>query len=179
MSTVLRAAVLALLVMAGAAEADIAPGETTQIGDRDKEARCRMIGGIFFRLGEQRLGGVEPKVATFKVSKWAGQAGDTGSHQKVNYSKAVENAAAFVYSQPGLLPPALAHFGYRSCYFEYRFGQEPNRVEASQMLLLEGTRACQKEHPALKHNAELRDCIAGKSAAIEKRVAKARITVAK
>lgn len=179
MSMVLRTAVLAMLVMAGAAQADVAPGETTQINERDWEARCRMIGGIFYRLGEQRLGGVEPKVAAFKVSKWAGQAGDTGSHQKMNYNKAVENATAFVYSQPELLPPTLAHFGYRSCYFEYRFGKEPNRVEASQMLLLESARACQKEHPALKHNPEVRDCIAGKSAAIEKRVAKARITVAK
>jgi len=179
MSNVLRVAVLATVVLGGAAQAQTYPGEARQIGDRNWEARCRMMGGIFFRLGELRLSGVEPKVAIFKVSKWAGQAGDTGSHQKMNYSKAVEHAATFIYRQPELQPLTLGHFGYRSCYFEYRFEKEPPRIEASQMLLLETARACQQEHPALKHNRGVRDCIAEKSAAIEKRVAKARITVAK
>jgi len=159
----------------GLAQTD--PGEIGQIPDRNWEARCRMVSRIFFRLGEQRQGSADRQTAVYRVSHWAAQAGDVGSHTKVDYGKAVEVGADFVYSHPEMLPVTLAHFGYRSCEFEYTFQKEPLRIEASHMLLLDGARACQKEHPGEKHNASLRDCVKTRSRAIGKRVEKANITV--
>lgn len=174
----LGVAVLAAgLCAPGAGLAQTDPGEIGQIRQRDWEARCLMLSRIFHRLGEQRHGSADQKAAVFRVSQWAAQAGDIGSHTKVDYSKAVEAAADFVYGHPDLLPATLAHVGYRSCAFEYRFEKEPLRIEASQMLLLDAARSCQKEHPGEKHNRALRNCVAERSVAIGKRVAKANITV--
>lgn len=154
------------------------PGQVGQIRDRNWEARCQMVSRIFHRLGEQRAGEADRDAAVFRVSQWAAQAGDVGSHQKVDYRLAVEAAADFVYTHAELLPVTLAHFGYRSCAFEKRFAAEPLRIEASQMLLLDAARACQKDHPGEKHNRPLHDCVKQQSLAIGKRVEKAKITVA-
>lgn len=180
MKTIIRAlgvAVLAAGLAPGAGWAQTDPGEIGQIPDRDWEARCRMVSRIFHRLGEQRQGSADRKTAVYRVSHWAAQAGDVGTHTKIDYSKAVEVAGDFVYAHPEMLPVTLAHFGYRSCEFEYTFQEEPLRIEASHMLLLDAARACQKEHPGQKHNSSLRDCVKTRSRAIGKRVAKANITV--
>lgn len=153
------------------------PSESTQIRDRDWEARCLMTSRIFYRLAEQRSGGADARTAVFSVSQWASKAGDIGSHHRIDYGESVASAGKFVYAHPELNKAALAHFGYRSCALHYVFKEDPLKVEASQMLLLQAAAACQAEHPGDRHNRPLRECMTARAGAIEARVRKAQIQV--
>lgn len=175
----LLAAALCALGLGAAAPAS-AQADAAQIGqirDRDWEARCQMTSRIFYRLAEQRLGGADPKVAVFSVRQWAAQAGDVGSHHKVDYSKSVESAGKFVYAHPELNRTTLANFGYRSCALHYAFRDDAPRAEAGVMLLLQAATSCQQQHPGDRFNPQLRECLKQETAAIEERVRKARIEV--
>lgn len=162
---------------AGAAAARNVPDEVGQLPDRNWEARCSMLGRMFERLGELRDAGAERNVAAGRVAQWAGRFGGVGSHVVIDYAAAAEAASHYVYQQKALNPASLRHWGYRSCGLEYRFEQEPLRIEAGQNLLFDAVQACQKAHPGEEHNRPLRDCIAQRSEAIAERVAKARIKV--
>ena len=167
---------LALSAFAGSAPAQD-PGQLGQLPDRNWEARCLMTSRIFHRLAEQRTGGADQKAAVFRVSQWAAKVGEVGSHVKIDYHKAVEAAGQFVYARKDLNKLTLAHYGYRTCALNYAFRDDPLRQEAAEMLMLEAAAACQKEHPADRHNPMLRDCVQRKADAVEARVRTARIKV--
>lgn len=177
MAAIVSGLALVLAAHAGPAAARNVPDEVTQLPDRNWEARCAMLGRIFERLAEQRDGGGERKVAASRVAQWAGRFGGVGSNLVIDYNAASEAASHYVYEQKDLNPATLRHLGYRSCAMEFRFEEEPLRIEAGQNLLFEAARECQAQHPGTEYNRALRDCIARRSEAIATRVAKARIKV--
>lgn len=176
-AVIAAAAAAAALLPPAAPAQDVVLDELGQMQDRDWEARCLITSRIFYRLGDLRTGGADRVAATFKVRQWIGQLGDSGSHMHYDYGKSVEAGAAFVYRHPELNRLTLAHYGYRSCGFQYLFPGEPSRVQAGQMLLLDAAAACQQQHPGDRNNPALRDCIKERFEGIAARVRKAKIAV--
>lgn len=140
-----------------------------------EHAQCVVMSRMFFRLAEQRDGGSTREVATFRVSQWLGQLGDNGSHIKVDYRRAVASSAPFVFQHTELNPASMAHYGYRSCKMQQAFATDEPRRSAGMTMLMNATRNCQSQHPGVKHNNALRDCIKEQSSEITERVRTARI----
>lgn len=172
---------VAIALFASAAHAETAgkekaPPVVEESDATSKEhAQCVVMSRMFYRLAEQRDSGVTSDIATFRITQWLGQLGDTGSHIKVDYRKAVAPSTKFVFQHTKLNPASLAHYGYRSCKMQQTFAADELRRNASMMMLLDATSECQSQHPGIKHNNKLRECVKEKSREITERVRTARI----
>ncbi len=157
-----------------AAKAKVPPGVESDATSKE-HAQCVVMSRMFYRLAEQRDGGVTSDIATFRVTQWLGQLGDTGSHIKVDYRKAVAPSTTFVFQHAELNAAGLAHYGYRACKMQQTFATDELRRDTGIMMLLEATSDCQSQHPGVKHNNALHECLKKKSREITERVRTARI----
>ena len=137
---------------------------------QDGQQQCRLLGYVFYRLGEQRDAGAGVQSADGNVERWLGEWQGTGTHLKLNYHDLVASADAFVFKQAALTPSSLGYFAYNSCQIDAQFANDEPRRSASTVLLMKSVAACQSKFPKPLTNTEVGDCVRRERTGTEQRV---------
>jgi hypothetical protein len=170
------AGALALIFCIAAAGAEPAP-PPDNLSHVRQEDQCRTIGGVFYRLAEERRAGIGEAEATRHVADWAAGVNQTGSHFVKRNVAPVAHAARLVFRLKQLNSTALGAVGRHSCRLEFAFENDENKKTAGMYQLVNATAACQQQYPGAELNAGLGECVRGASDDIAGKLRNARVEI--